>query len=72
MQDHNSNSLIDPLGECTQCLLNLVVLGRATPYLHNGDMQVENEETGEVKIHIMVCWVFEFLTGVFKISDSFT
>ena len=48
MQDQSQNSLIDPLGECTQCLLNLVVLGRATPYLHNGDMQIEVEETGEV------------------------
>jgi len=47
MQDQHNNSLIDPMGECTQCLLNLVVIGRATPYLHNGDMQVELEETGE-------------------------
>ena len=49
MQDQHNNSLIDPMGECTQCLLNLVVIGRATPYLHNGEMQVEQEETGEVK-----------------------
>ena len=49
MQDQHNNSLIDPMGECTQCLLNLVVIGRATPYLHNGDMQVELEETGEVR-----------------------
>ena len=48
MQDQHNNSLIDPMGECTQCLLNLVVIGRATPYLHNGEMQVEQEETGEV------------------------
>lgn len=47
MQDQHNNSLIDPMGECTQCLLNLVVIGRATPYLHNGEMQVEQEETGE-------------------------
>ena len=50
MQDQSQNSLIDPMGECTQCLLNLVVLGRATPYLHNGDMQIEVEETGEVRM----------------------
>jgi hypothetical protein len=49
MQDQHNNSLIDPMGECTQCLLNLVVIGRATPYLHNGEMQVEQEETGEVR-----------------------
>ena len=48
MQDQSQNSLIDPMGECTQCLLNLVVLGRGTPYLHNGEMQLEVEETGEV------------------------
>jgi len=47
MQDQHNNSLIDPMGECTQCLLNLVVIGRATPYLHNGEMQIEQEETGE-------------------------
>merc|ERR1712079_819172 len=48
MQDQSQNSLIDPMGECTQCLINLVVLGRATPYLHNGEMQMEVEETGEL------------------------
>ena len=48
MQDQYQNSLVDPLGECTQCLLNLIILGRATPYLHNGVLSMENEETQEV------------------------
>ena len=48
MQDQEQNSLIDPMGDCTQCLLNLLILGRATPYVHNGEVQIEAEETGEV------------------------
>lgn len=51
MQDQETNSLIDPMGDCTQCLLNLVILGRATPYLHNGELTLEVEETGEVKMN---------------------
>ena len=62
MQDQHNNSLIDPMGECTQCLLNLVVLGRATPYLHNGEMAVEVEETGEVRILIELERVKEWWT----------
>ena len=49
MQDQCENSLIDPMGDCTQALLNLIILGKATPYLHNGQMNIENEETGEVQ-----------------------
>ena len=48
MQDQYQNSLVDPLGECTQSLLNLIILGRATPYLHNGVLSMDNEETQEV------------------------
>ena len=49
MQDQAENSLIDPVGECTQPLLNLVLLGRATPYLHNGTVIMEDEETHMVR-----------------------
>ena len=49
MQDQVQNSLIDPMGDGTQCVLNLIILGRATPYLHNGEMAMEQEETGEVR-----------------------
>ena len=48
MQDQKDNSLIDPMGDCTQAILNLVILGKATPYLHNGAVNAENEETGQV------------------------
>ena len=48
MQDHDGNSLVDPMGECTQALLNLIVFGMATPYLHNGVMEIEDEEKQEV------------------------
>lgn len=46
MQDQAENSLIDPMGDCCQTLLNLVILGKATPYLHNGALYTENEDTG--------------------------
>ena len=36
------------MGDCTQAVLNLIIIGKATPYLHNGCVNVENEETGEV------------------------
>ena len=48
MQDQHQNSLIDPMGDSTQCVLNLILLGRATPYVHNGELQMEVEESGEV------------------------
>ncbi|QQP53614.1 Protein FAM188B2like [Caligus rogercresseyi] len=38
MQDQKDNPLIDSNGDCSQALLNLVILGRGTPYLHNGTM----------------------------------
>ena len=52
MQDQHTYSLVDPMGDCTQCLLNLVILGRATPYLHNGVVSMDNEETQEVNREI--------------------
>jgi len=49
MQDQQNNSLVDPMGDCSQCLLNLIVFGMATPYLHNGVMEIEDEDKCEVK-----------------------
>jgi hypothetical protein len=43
LQDQANNSLIDPMGDCTFALLNLVIFGKATPYLHNGTMRIEDE-----------------------------
>ena len=43
LQDQSENPLIDPMGECTTQLLNLVLFGRATPYLHNGSMMIEDD-----------------------------
>jgi hypothetical protein len=47
LQDQAENSLIEPMGECTPQLLNLVMFGKATPYLHNGTITMEDEH-GEV------------------------
>jgi hypothetical protein len=51
LQDQDGTSLVDPMGECTFALLNLVIFGKATPYLHNGTMRVE-DENGMVSILI--------------------
>jgi hypothetical protein len=48
MQDQAINSMVDPMGDCSQALLNLVIMGRATPYLHNGAVIMDDEETHEV------------------------
>lgn len=56
LQDQADNSLIDPMGECTQPLINLIVFGSATPYLHNGVMCVDSEEgTVSTKIICPLC-----------------
>ena len=48
MQDQAETSLVDPMGDCSQSLLNMIIVGTATPYLHNGTIYIEDEETGEV------------------------
>lgn len=48
MQDKADSPLIDTVGECSQALLNLVLFGVATPYLHNGTLTLEDDH-GEVK-----------------------
>ena len=46
LQDHVKDCLIDPMGDCSQPLLNLVVMGKATPYLHNGSMVLDEDGLG--------------------------
>ncbi len=57
MQDQSENSLIDPMGDCTAPVLNLVLFGRATPYLHNGNMMIE-DENGVVSNVLVLVLVF--------------
>ena len=35
------------MGECTQAMLNLIVFGVATPYLHNGNLMLGEVEEGK-------------------------
>ena len=53
MQDQQNNSLVDPMGDCSQCLLNLIVFGMATPYLHNGVLEIEDEDKCEVSFKVI-------------------
>ena len=47
LQDKADDCLIDPMGECTQSLLNLIIFGSATPYLHNGTLVLGDVEEGK-------------------------
>ena len=47
LQDKACDCLIDPMGECTQSMLNLIIFGVATPYLHNGSMVLGDVEDGK-------------------------
>jgi hypothetical protein len=47
LQDKACDCLIDPMGECTQSMLNLIIFGVATPYLHNGTMVLGDVEDGK-------------------------
>jgi len=47
MQDKADSPLIETAGECSLCLFNMVIFGMATPYLHNGTLNIE-DENGEV------------------------
>ena len=53
MQDQSETPLVDPMGECTNPLINLILVGRATPYLHNGSMMIE-DDNGVVSIGIRI------------------
>ena len=55
MQDQSENSLIDPMGECTTPVLNLILFGKATPYLHNGAMMLEDENGVVSSVTCLVC-----------------
>ena len=52
LQDQVGNCFIDPMGECTQPVLSLIIIGRATPYLHNGAMVVD-EESAEERVGVV-------------------
>ena len=47
MQDKADDCMIDPMGECTQAMLNLIIFGVATPYLHNGTIVLGDIEEGK-------------------------
>ena len=49
MQDKLDHPLVDTVGECSMSLFNMVIFGVATPYLHNGNLSVENDN-GEVSV----------------------
>ena len=57
MQDKADIPLIDNVGECSLSLINMVIFGVATPYLHNGDLSVE-DDNGEVSLLISVISCF--------------
>lgn len=54
LQDQSSNSLVDPIGEATLPLLNMLIYGKASPYLHNGIMCLDDDEF-DVRINIILC-----------------
>jgi hypothetical protein len=64
MQDKADIPLIDNVGECSLSLINMVIFGVATPYLHNGDLSVE-DDNGEVSLLISVISCFLHLYIVF-------
>jgi len=47
LQDKSEQPLIDTVGECSQALINMVLVGVATPYIHNGTLTIE-DDNGEV------------------------
>ena len=49
MQD-GMEAMVDPDGNCTQQLFNLFIIGKATPYLHNGSLNIQKE--GEDKMSV--------------------
>ena len=50
MQDLNGvESVIDPDGNCTHSLFNMFITGRASPYFHNGSMNIQQEGTDKIE-----------------------
>ena len=47
LQDKSDDCLIDPMGEPVQAMLNLIIFGVATPYLHNGNLILGDVEEGK-------------------------
>ena len=48
LQNEDSTPLVDLQGEVRPSLLHLVLFGKASPYLHNGTMELP-DENGEVR-----------------------
>ena len=50
MQDLNGvESLLDPDGNCTHSLFNMFITGRASPYFHNGSLNIQQEGTDKIE-----------------------
>jgi hypothetical protein len=47
LQNEVANPLVEMRGDASTPLLHLALFGRATPYLHNGSMEVK-DENGQV------------------------
>ena len=67
LQDAAANGLIEAHGEPNPGLLYLVLFGRASPYLHNGSMEIK-DESGEVDIQLLRVYLtlFVFCQLVFR------
>ena len=69
MQDKADDCMIDPMGECTQAMLNLIIFGVATPYLHNGTIVLGDIEEGKgVSIVLYVNLIFH--SCIFCLSST--
>ena len=49
LQGESTNGLTETRGEPSLGLLHLVLFGRASPYLHNGSMDIK-DDSGEVEL----------------------
>ena len=68
MQD-GMEAMVDPDGNCTQQLFNLFIIGKATPYLHNGSLNIQKE--GEDKMSVERYNNQTPLTSYLDINDHF-
>ena len=73
MQDKADDCMIDPMGECTQAMLNLIIFGVATPYLHNGTIVLGDIEEGKgVSIVFYVNLIFRNGTHELRMTSQST
>ncbi|CAB4063628.1 MINDY3_4 [Lepeophtheirus salmonis] len=69
MQDQKDTPMIDSNGDCIQPLLNLLLLGRATPYLHNGIMCTDDGMMLIRNLVILKKWFNEDKTALFNVGS---